>query len=73
MEPEELPKRVADKVKSWMGTDVVGVSHFWTCGDTFLVIVRNPSGVDGIYNFHCLRIFPIGNTLQLSQDNIIYG
>ena len=72
MEPKELPEQIAAKLRSWMGGDA-SVSHFWKCGDTFLVVARQPSGVDGIYDFHCLRIFPIGDTLQLSQDNIIYG
>lgn len=72
MEPQTLPDNIAAKVNQWLGGDY-SAAHFWRCGDAFLIVASVPSAADGIYDIYCLRVFPIGDKLELSQDNIIYG
>lgn len=65
MEPKELPKNIDAKVSEWLHEH--SVLHFWECDGTFLVIARV------LGDIYCLRIFPIGDKLELSQDHVIFG
>jgi hypothetical protein len=65
MEPKELPKNIHEKVAEWLGSP--NVLHFWKFDETYIVLARITGGAD----IYCLRIFPVGNSLQLSQDNVL--
>lgn len=67
MEPKKLPENVAAKVDEWLGPNCT--IHFWEQDGTFFIVAHSPRAQNNIY---CLRIFPIGDELQLSQDNILY-
>lgn len=68
MERDELPAKVRSKVHEWLGDFTT--CHFWKFDETFIVLAKVTGG-DG--NIYCLRIFPVGDSLQLSQDNILYA
>lgn len=68
MEPKELPPKVFAKADEWLG--YATILHFWNCDETYYVLAKITHGAGNIY---CLRIFPVGGELQLSQDNIIYA
>lgn len=67
MEPKELPARIRVKVEEWLGRNAP-VRHFWQLDETFLVLAHTPAGE----NLYCLRVFPVGDSLELSQDNVLY-
>lgn len=67
MEPKQLPENILEKVREWLGPP--DVLHFWKFDETFVVVAR----IMGAKNIYCLRIFPVGDSLQLSQDNVLYG
>jgi len=68
MKPKKLPENVAAKVQAWLGNH--SVLHFWECDGTFLINAKRHDQTGDLY---CLRVFPIGESLELSQDNIIFG
>jgi len=70
MEEKKLPEKIATKAQEWLGDH--SVLHFWTCGDTFLIVAKRHDATGDLY---CLRVFPmaISGDIALSQDNIIYG
>lgn len=67
MEPKDLPAHIKAKVDEWLG-EGARIRHFWQFDETFIVLAHIAAGT----NFYCLRIFPVGNSLQLSQDNVLY-
>jgi hypothetical protein len=66
MKNKRLRDDIYAKVKEWLGRPTI--LHFWRFDDTFVVLAR----VDGGSDVYCLRIFPVGDSLALSQDNVIY-
>jgi hypothetical protein len=67
MKPDELPANILARVTEWLGLPII--LHFWKFDDTYVVLARMQAGAGAIY---CLRIFPVGDSLQLSQDNILF-
>lgn len=68
MQPKELPEHIMAKVIEWLGAHC-SVSHFWQFDETFVVLAKLGDGSAT----YCLRVFPVGDALELSQDNIIYA
>jgi hypothetical protein len=68
MKSNELPANILAKVTEWLGAP--SILHFWKFDETYVVLARRMEvGAGSIY---CLRIFPVGDSLQLSQDNILF-
>lgn len=68
MEPKKLPVNVADKLREWMGGEH-SVLQVWESEGSHYILANTPRNRTSVY---CIRIFPIGSELALSQDNILY-
>lgn len=65
---EKLPENIQAKVNDWLGAHrIVQFWEDWECNTYFVVAQRLLSGDCDLY---FLRIFPIGNSYQVSQDNV---
>lgn len=62
MEPKELPESIAAKVEAWLSPNH-SVLHFWNCHETYMVVALSRA------ELYCLRVFSVGDELQISQDN----
>lgn len=67
MEKQKLQPDILSKVEDWLGSGT-SIAHFWRFDDTFIVIASHK----GESSLYCLRIFPVGDSLELSQDNVLY-
>src|SRR5687768_1965698 len=61
--------QVANKVDDWLGMGDYELLQVWQVEDTWLIVARgiNSLSKNGLY---FLRVFPVGSSFQLSQDNI---
>lgn len=58
---KEIPQPVKAKLNEWLTE--ANVLHFWEQDGTYFIVAS--SGQQGLY---FIRIFSVGDTLQLSQD-----
>jgi len=66
---KELPKNIKETLDKWFGSITYKLMYFWEsfAGDTFYVVCVTSDDVGR--DIHFIRIFYVGESLELSVDH----